>query len=349
MARQRFDTAPEFNIAEDSVVFRQTSGSTSSFIEVLNSGATPVFSINSSGLVSIPSLSTQGGVTSVEISRLSGVTSNVQTQLNAKAPSATPTFTGPVVLPSTTTIGSVSGTEIGYLSGVTSGVQSQINTKAPINSPTLTGTVTLPADTSIGNVSSVEIAYVDGLTSNAQTQINTKAPIASPTFTGTATIPTLSVTGTSTMSGALSFPWSGTNINATGTIRGNGSVVQFAYLSSGPYDLTGGAWVATVPITPKYSNSYIYVWVNYHAYKYNTSSAVNNNYYIQNWSSTAYLRSNNYLVYDSPQYMFQGMVSGVESAGSTSTRTYGFYVQANSSADRLYFYWLTMYAMEIAQ
>jgi len=48
----------------------------------------------------------------------------------AKAPKASPTFTGDVVLPSTTTIGDVSSTEISYVNGVTSGIQSQLDSKA---------------------------------------------------------------------------------------------------------------------------------------------------------------------------------------------------------------------------
>lgn len=72
-------------------------------------------------------------------------TSSIQTQLNAKSPLASPTFTGTVVLPSTTSIGNVSSTEIGYVDGVTSAIQTQIDSKSPLASPTFTGTVTSPA------------------------------------------------------------------------------------------------------------------------------------------------------------------------------------------------------------
>lgn len=54
---------------------------------------------------------------------------SLTTLLAAKAPTASPTFTGTVVLPSTTSIGSVSNTELGYLDGVTSAIQTQINIK----------------------------------------------------------------------------------------------------------------------------------------------------------------------------------------------------------------------------
>lgn len=69
---------------------------------------------------------------------------NLTTDLSAKAPLASPTFTGTVVLPSTTSIGTVSSTEIGYLDNVTSAIQTQLNAKAPLASPAFTGTPTAP-------------------------------------------------------------------------------------------------------------------------------------------------------------------------------------------------------------
>ena len=69
--------------------------------------------------------------------------------LAAKAPLASPTFTGTVTLPSSTSIGNVSSTEIGYIDGVTSSIQTQLDAKAPSASPTLTGTVALPAASSV--------------------------------------------------------------------------------------------------------------------------------------------------------------------------------------------------------
>jgi hypothetical protein len=71
-----------------------------------------------------------GSVTNTEIGYLSGVTSAIQTQINAKSPLASPTFTGNVVLPSTTVIGDVDATEIGYLNGVSSNIQTQLDAKA---------------------------------------------------------------------------------------------------------------------------------------------------------------------------------------------------------------------------
>ena len=72
---------------------------------------------------------TIGDVSNTELQYISTVTSNVQTQLDVKAPLAAPTFTGNVVLPSTTAIGDVDGTEIGYLNGVSSSIQTQLDAK----------------------------------------------------------------------------------------------------------------------------------------------------------------------------------------------------------------------------
>jgi len=155
------------------------------------------------------------------IAYLTGVTSNIQPQLNAKAPLsspsltgipiaptalvdtnttqiattayvvgqgyskiASPTFTGTVVLPATTSIGTITSTELGYLDGVTSAIQTQINTKSPSASPTFTGTVVLPGTTSIGTVDSTEIGYLDGVTSAIQTQINSKLATTAFTYAG---------------------------------------------------------------------------------------------------------------------------------------------------------------------
>jgi hypothetical protein len=151
------------------------------------------------GTVSLPLGTTIGNLSSGELELLNGVTANVQTQIDAKAPSESPTFTGTVVLPLTTTIGNISSSELDLLNGVTANVQTQIDAKlasstaastyAPIASPTFTGTVVMPSTTSIGDVSGAELALLNGVTANVQTQIDAKAPLESPTFTGTVTLP----------------------------------------------------------------------------------------------------------------------------------------------------------------
>jgi hypothetical protein len=128
-----------------------------------------------SGTFSLPITTSIGNVSADEMQMINGVTANVQTQIDAKAPSESPTFTGTVVLPSTTTIGNISSQELDLLNGVTANVQTQIDAKAPSESPTFTGTVTLPSTTSIGNLTSTELGYLDGITSSVQTQIGAAA------------------------------------------------------------------------------------------------------------------------------------------------------------------------------
>jgi microcystin-dependent protein len=78
-----------------------------------------------------------------ELNYVDGVTSAIQTQIDTKAPSAGPTFTGTVVLPSTTSIGTVSATELGYVDGVTSSIQTQLDTlTSSISSSVPAGVIT---------------------------------------------------------------------------------------------------------------------------------------------------------------------------------------------------------------
>lgn len=81
--------------------------------------------------------------TVTELSYLTGVTSAIQTQINTKAPTASPTFTGTVTIPTPFTLGAVSvtttGTELNYVVGVTSAIQTQLNGKASTGSITTSG------------------------------------------------------------------------------------------------------------------------------------------------------------------------------------------------------------------
>lgn len=87
-------------------------------------------------------------VSTTELGYLDGTTSNVQTQINSKAPTASPTFTGTITTPLTASRAVVTGasselsasavtaTELGYVSGVTSAIQTQINAILAAASPT---------------------------------------------------------------------------------------------------------------------------------------------------------------------------------------------------------------------
>lgn len=134
--------------------------------------------------------------THTELNYVAGVTSALQTQLNAKAPTASPTLTGAVVLPATTTIGTVTGTELGYLSGVTSALQTQLNAKAALASPALTGTPTAP--TAVAGTNTTQIATTAFVATNY-------APLASPALTGTPTAPTAAAGTSSTQVATTAF------------------------------------------------------------------------------------------------------------------------------------------------
>lgn len=105
-----------------------------------SNGDNHVRNLKSSLLNTFSAITSAVTATHVEINYLSGVTSNVQVQLNAKAPTASPTFTGTVVLPAATSIGTVTQAEILALSGVSSAIQTQLSGKGAIAGQTWAGT-----------------------------------------------------------------------------------------------------------------------------------------------------------------------------------------------------------------
>ena len=79
-----------------------------------------------------------GNATAIADSALSiAKTSGLQTALDAKAPLASPTFTGTVTIPTPFTLGAVSvlptGTELNYVDGVTSNIQTQLDAKQALD------------------------------------------------------------------------------------------------------------------------------------------------------------------------------------------------------------------------
>ena len=157
---------------------------------------------------------TIGDVSNTELQYLNGVTSAIQTQLDAKSPSASPTFTGNVVLPSTTAIGDVDGTEIGYLNGVSSNLQTQLDAKLASETAATTYAPLLQT-TSAPTFTSNNYTLIAGdkdkiiLASNGSTA-------------GTVTIPT----GTFAQGTVLTIVQTGTGqltIASSGTLNSNGS------------------------------------------------------------------------------------------------------------------------------
>jgi len=87
--------------------------------------------------------------TAAELNYVDGVTSNVQTQLDAKASTASPTFTGTLTyatLNDGTTDLTSTVAELNYVDGVTSNVQTQLDSKVALSGGTMTGLLVLSAD-----------------------------------------------------------------------------------------------------------------------------------------------------------------------------------------------------------
>lgn len=100
---------------------------------------------DASGVVSVAT------TTSAEIGYVNGVTSAIQTQMNLKAPLASPTFTGTITTPLTASrvvvsngssqlaVSTTTSTEIDFVHGVTSAIQAQIDGKISNSLLTTTG------------------------------------------------------------------------------------------------------------------------------------------------------------------------------------------------------------------
>jgi hypothetical protein len=127
--------------------------------------------------------------TATELNYVDGVTSAIQTQLDAKAPLASPTFTGTPTLPTGTIATTQTAANSTTAVATTAFVTTADNLKANIDSPTFTGTVAGITKTMVG------LGNVDNTADTAkpvstaqQTALDLKANIASPTFTGTVTL-----------------------------------------------------------------------------------------------------------------------------------------------------------------
>ena len=173
---------------------------------------------DTTGAISVDTTAIQAKVANVddtEIGYLNGVTSAIQTQIDLKAPLASPTFTGTVAGVTATHVGlgNVDNTSDAN-KPVSTATQTALDLKAPLNSPALTGVPTAPTAISSTNTTQVATtAYVKSVVSDLTngagaaydtlkelqdlmvaddtasaaltTLVGTKAPIASPTFTGT--------------------------------------------------------------------------------------------------------------------------------------------------------------------
>jgi hypothetical protein len=101
-------------------------------------------------------------VSAVELGYLDGATSNVQAQIDTKAPTANATLTGTVVLPATTSIGDVSNTEISYLNNVSSAIQTQLDSKANLAGAVFTGSVNVTNNTASSSTTTGALIVAGG-------------------------------------------------------------------------------------------------------------------------------------------------------------------------------------------
>jgi hypothetical protein len=172
-------------------------------------GATPTVTVDTSVIQARVT-----NVTDTEIGYLDGVSSAIQTQLDAKAPLASPTFTGTVTVPTPTsntdastkayvdstasTTASNASTALTNHEADTTSIHGIADTSILVTttgSQTLTNkTITSPSGLVKGDVG---LGSVDNTADTAkpvstaqQTALDLKSNIASPTFTGTVTIPT---------------------------------------------------------------------------------------------------------------------------------------------------------------
>jgi hypothetical protein len=142
--------------------------------------------------------------TATELNYVDGVTSAIQTQLNDKAPLASPTFTGTVTLPANTisqsmmSDDSVGTNEIGGLA-VTEGKLAD-------------GAVT---NAKVSASAAIAQSKIDGLT----TDLGLKAPLAAPAFTGNASAVNLTISGDLTVNGTT------TNLNSTNLVVEDKNIV----------------------------------------------------------------------------------------------------------------------------
>lgn len=135
----------------------------------------------------------------------------VTNNLAAKAPLASPTFTGTVTLPTGTVTsemiadGTIVNADINASAAIAQSKIANLTTdlaeKAPVASPTFTGTITTPiASGYVKTNANGELISVSSIPQSGVTDLSTalasKAPADAPTFTGTVVLPSTTSIGT---------------------------------------------------------------------------------------------------------------------------------------------------------
>ena len=190
--------------------------------------------------------------TTAELNHVDGVTSNVQTQMDTKAPVASPTFTGTATAPTINastalqiggTAITATATELNKMDGVTVSASdiNSVTTKAPIDGATFTGTTTIPtADINGGAIDGAVIgansaAAVTATTVNASTKlqvngtdvITNSRQLANIASVDSTTVAALSAAGVGSGSGKFSATADGAiAIGKPVALQSNGTVKQ---------------------------------------------------------------------------------------------------------------------------
>jgi hypothetical protein len=156
-------------------------------------------------------------VSDTEIGYLDGLGSSVQTQIDLKAPIASPTFTGTVSGITKAMVGLTSVDDTSDANKqISTATQTALNLKAPIASPTFTGTVSgvTKAHVGLGDVNNTSDA-AKPVSTATQTALDLKAPLASPALTGTATAVNLTVSNDLIVDGNLTVSGTSATVNTT--------------------------------------------------------------------------------------------------------------------------------------
>jgi hypothetical protein len=199
------------------------------------------------------------------------VAGEIYTEVDLKAPLASPTLTGTPLTPTQgtgTRAATGASTQIAnstYVRAVAVEIYNAVDLKAPLASPALTGTPTTPtAAAEINNTQIASTQYVTTGIGAAVTTINTslalKSPIASPAFTGTPTVPTAATGTNNTQIASTAFVKTAIDTKVTDI-----NLSQYALVNSQVFTGT-----PTVP-TPSDNNNTL---------------QISNTAFVQNWTAT---------------------------------------------------------------
>jgi hypothetical protein len=177
--------------------------------------------INAAAGIEWTKIAPSSTVSATELGYLDGVTSAIQTQLNDKAPLASPTFTGTPTLPTGTIATTQTAGNSTTAVATTAFVTTADNLKANIAGPTFTGTVTIPTldvTTKLIAEQSFTVALSDETTSitTGTSKVTFRAPFAmtltkipraslANAGTGTSTVVDINKSGTSILSTKLTI------------------------------------------------------------------------------------------------------------------------------------------------